>query len=220
MAQIRLIRIPPSLANISPLLSSVQPRRRRVVPTQAPSPSACASPPPPSLIRPSPSPFYPRTIHSLTFSIPASPFYHRNHKRESTTSQLDPMMPSHLRRFDSTFSTSSSFYHSPSLEFNDSMLYWIAYLDAPHSSSVTIPIPPGHAQASQSPLSSSSFSAFSENSSIFPDVTPFSPTTAYAALQPLPLSPPEDNVMTEQLRADVAGTISPPVDLYGTEPPA
>nr|VWP00890.1 Tetrathionate reductase subunit B (Tetrathionate reductase subunit TtrB) [Ganoderma boninense] len=166
------------------------------------------------------SPFTWDSSHLMQYSsmssipFPGSP--------ESTTSQLDPMMPSHPRRFDSTFSTSSSFYHPSSPEYNDSALYsnWIADPDAPHSSSVPIPIPPGHAQASQSPLSSSSFAAFSENSSIFPDVTPFSPTTAYAALQPLPLSPPEDTVMTEQLRAEVAGTISPPANLYGTEPPA
>ena len=139
---------------------------------------------------------------------------------ESTTSQLDPAMPTHTRRFDSTFSNTSSYFPPSSPEFNDSALYsnWIADPD-PHPSSVPIPIPAGHAQAPQSPMSSS-FAAFSENSSIFPDVTPFSPTTAYAALQPLPLSPPDDTVMTEHLRADLPVTISPPANLYGTEPPA
>ena len=153
-----------------------------------------------------------------TIPFPGSP--------DSTTSQLDPAMPSHTRRFDSTFSTTSSGYFPPSSpEFNESTLYsnWIADPDAaPHSSSVPIPIPAGHAQP-QSPLSSS-YAAFSENSSIFPDVTPFSPTTAYAALQPLPLSPPEDTVMMEQLRAEVSGTVSPPANLYevniNAEPPS
>ena len=47
---------------------------------------------------------------------------------------------------------------------------------------------------------------FSENLSIFPDVSPSSPTTAFTALQPLPLSPPED---TEQLCVDASGPLSP-----------
>lgn len=147
--------------------------------------------------------------HSMSsIPFPGSP--------DSTTSQLDSVMPTHTRRFDSTFSNTSSGYFSPSSpEFSESTLYsnWIADPDAaPHSTSIPIPIPAGHAQP-QSPLSSS-YAAFSENSSIFPDVTPFSPTTAYAALQPLPLSPPEDTVMTEHLRADMSGTVSPSANLY------
>ena len=76
-----------------------------------------------------------------TIPFPGSP--------ESTTSQLDPGMPAHTRRFDSTFSTTSSGYFPPSSpEFNESTLYsnWIADPEtAPHPSSVPIPIPAGHA---------------------------------------------------------------------------
>ncbi|KAI0751014.1 hypothetical protein C8Q80DRAFT_1098612 [Daedaleopsis nitida] len=143
---------------------------------------------------------------------------------ESTSSQLDPAMPVHTRRFDSTFSNASSGYFPPSSpEFHESTLYsnWITEPEpAPHSTAIPIPVPSGHAQP-QSPLSTS-YAAFSENSSIFPDVTLFSPTTAFAALQPLPLSPPEDTVMMEQLRADLSGTVSPAANLYvlNAEPPS
>ena len=143
---------------------------------------------------------YPNTMSSIPF--PGSP--------ESTTSQLDPALSGHTRRFDSTFSNSSGYFPPSSPEFNESTLYsnWITDPDGTHaSSSVPIPIPAGHAQPAQSSMSSS-FAAFSENSSIFPDVSPFSPTTAFAALQPLPLSPPEDTVMTEQLRMDASGPLS------------
>lgn len=143
---------------------------------------------------------------------------------DSTTSQLDPSLPTHTRRFDSTFSNASSGYFPPSSppEFNDSALYsnWIADpVDVgPHQSSLPIPIPAGHANP-QSPLSSP-YAAYSENSAIFPDVTAFSPSTALAALQPLPLSPPEDTVMTEQLHTEVPGSGPPPASLFGGEPPA
>ena len=146
---------------------------------------------------------------------------------DSTTSQLDQTLPAHTRRFDSTFSNSSGYFPPSSPEFNESALYsnWITDPDggAHGSSSLPIPIPAGHAQPAQSSMSSSFAAAFSENSSIFPDVSPFSPTTAYAALQPLPLSPPEDTVMTEQLRIDPAGPLPPHANMYvgvGVEPPA
>ncbi|KAI0638395.1 hypothetical protein C8Q77DRAFT_1048826 [Trametes polyzona] len=136
-----------------------------------------------------------------TIPFPGSP--------DSTTSQLEPVANGHTRRFDSTYSNGSSNYYPPTPEFSESTLYshWIADPDAPRTASVPIPIPGGHAQ---SPLLSSSFAAFSENSSIFPDVSPLSPTTAYAALQPLPLSPPEDAVMMDQFRHDYSGAVSPP----------
>ncbi|KAH9943239.1 uncharacterized protein BXZ73DRAFT_87617 [Epithele typhae] len=154
------------------------------------------------------------TMSSIPF--PGSP--------ESTISQLEPGIPGHTRRFDSTFSNSSSNYFPPSSpEFNESTLYsnWISDPDASHASpSLPIPIPAGHAHSAQSPMSSS-FAAFSENSSIFPDVSPFSPTTAYAALQPLPLSPPEDTVMSDQLlRADMSGPLSPHTHIIPVAAPA
>ncbi|KAI0677328.1 hypothetical protein C8Q78DRAFT_1065901 [Trametes maxima] len=133
---------------------------------------------------------------------------------DSATSQLEPVAHGHHRRFDSTFSNSSSNYYPPSTpEYSESALYsnWIADPDVPRTASVPIPIPGGHAQ---SPLSPSSYAAFSENSSIFPDVSVFSPTTAQAALQPLPLSPPEDAVMMDHLRTDLSGTVSPPANLF------
>ena len=144
---------------------------------------------------------------------------------ESTSSQLDAAMPAHTRRFDSTFSNSSGYFPPSSPEFNESTLYsnWITDPESAHgaSSSVPIPIPAGHAQQSAQPSMSSSFAGFSENSSVFPDVSPFSPTTAFAALQPLPLSPPEDTVMTDQLRAHPSGSVSPPTQhMYGVEPTA
>ena len=51
-----------------------------------------------------------------------------------------------------------------------------------------------------------SFTMLSENLSIFPDVSPSSPTTAFTALQSLPLSPPED---IKQLCVDASGPLSP-----------
>ena len=85
-------------------------------------------------------------------------------------------------------------------DFNYS--HWIADPDLPShpppSAPIDIPLSPAHSSAA------SSFAAFSENSSIFPDVGPFSPTTAFAALQPLPrsFSPGED-------ASDATGTLRP-----------
>ncbi|KAI9000806.1 hypothetical protein BD414DRAFT_405792 [Trametes punicea] len=156
----------------------------------------------------SPLPWDAHYMNLTTSSIPfpGSP--------DSMNSQLEPVANGHSRRFDSTFSNSSSNYYPPSTpDFSESALYsnWIADPDAPRTTSVPIPIPGGQAQ---SPQLSSPFAAFSENSSIFPDVTPFSPTTAYAALQPLPLSPPEDTVMIDQIRSELSGTVSPPANLF------
>ncbi|KAI0375874.1 hypothetical protein BV20DRAFT_933142 [Pilatotrama ljubarskyi] len=149
------------------------------------------------------SPYTNYTMSSIPF--PGSP--------DSTSSQLEPVANSHHRRFDSTFSNGSSSYYPPTPEFSESALYsnWLADPDAPRTASVPIPIPGGHPQ---SPMASSPYGAFSENSSIFPDVSPFSPNTAYAALQPLPLSPPEDTLMMEQVRAELSGTVLPPANLF------
>ncbi|KAH9899641.1 hypothetical protein C8Q73DRAFT_743534 [Cubamyces lactineus] len=149
--------------------------------------------------------------HYANFTTSSIPF---PGSPDSITSQLEPVANGHTRRFDSTFSNSSSNYYPPSTpEFSESALYsnWITDPDASRTTSVPIPIPGGHAQ---SPQLSSSFAAFSENSSIFPDVTPYSPTTAYAALQPLPLSPPDDAMMADQVRTELSGTASPPANLF------
>ncbi|CDO73764.1 hypothetical protein BN946_scf185015.g92 [Trametes cinnabarina] len=148
--------------------------------------------------------------HFTTSSIPfpGSP--------DSMNSQLEPVAHGHTRRFDSTFSNSSSNYYPPSTpEYNESTLYsnWIADPDAaPRTTSIPIPIP--SAAHAQSPQLSSPFAAFSDNSSIFPDVSPFSPTTAYAALHPLPMSPPDDAVMMEHIRSELSGAVSPSANLF------
>jgi hypothetical protein len=118
---------------------------------------------------------------------------------ESATSPLDfgaTNLPSSDRSYSSGMLGFSDVPHSAAADFQYSQ--WIADPDMishanqqhHHTQSAPIDIPllasPTH--------SSSSFGGFSENSSIFPDVTPFSPTTSYAALQPLPrsFSPGED----------------------------
>lgn len=124
---------------------------------------------------------------------------------ESTTSQLDFGPPPHLASGDRSYTSGMlggfSDVHPHPTEFNYS--HWIADPDAqhPHTSSSTsapidIPLSPSHSSAA------SSFGAFSENSSIFPDVSPYSPTTAFAALHPLPrsFSPGED-------ASDATGTL-------------
>ncbi|KAJ8475482.1 hypothetical protein ONZ51_g6527 [Trametes cubensis] len=96
----------------------------------------------------------------------------------------------HTRRFDSTFSNSSSNYYTPStLEFSESALYsnWITDPDASRTTA---------------------------NPSVFPDVTPYSPTTANAALQPFPLSPPDNAMMADQVRTELSGTVSSPANLF------
>lgn len=120
---------------------------------------------------------------------------------ESTTSQLD--FGGHLRPSDRSYTAGmlgafSDVPHGAGNDFNYS--HWIADPDLPShpppSAPIDIPLSPSHSSAA------SSFAAFSENSSIFPDVSPFSPTTAYAALQPLPrsFSPGQD-------ASDAAGTL-------------
>ncbi|KIP12760.1 hypothetical protein PHLGIDRAFT_81249 [Phlebiopsis gigantea 11061_1 CR5-6] len=73
------------------------------------------------------------------------------------------------------------------------------------SSPIDIPL----AQSHSSPASS--LQAFSDNSSIFPDVGPFSPNTAYAALQPLPrsFSPGEDDYTNRTLHGNPGLSTSP-----------
>lgn len=148
--------------------------------------------------------------HYPSYSMSSIPF---PGSPDSTTSQLEPVSNGHNRRFDSTFSNCSSNYYPPTPEFSESALYsnWIADPDASRTASMPIPIPGGHAQ---SPTLSSPYAAFSENSAIFPDVDAFSPNTAFAALQPLPLSPPEDTVMMDQLRSELSGAVSPSANLF------
>ncbi|KAH9948415.1 hypothetical protein B0H21DRAFT_777944 [Amylocystis lapponica] len=144
------------------------------------------------------------TMHS-TIPFPGSP--------ESTGSQLDgSYAPPGDRSFTSEFFGGYGEFPNTS-EFNDGLYsHWLKDPDMPSlsSSSVPIPIPAGQSQ-SQSPPSQSSFVAYSDPESVFPDVTAFSPMTAFAALQPLPrsFSPAEDTIMTEALRGDARNSLSP-----------
>ena len=126
---------------------------------------------------------------------------------ESTTSQLDfGAAPAHLPPGDRSYTSGMlggfSDVAPPANDFNYS--HWIADPDLPAaahpptSAPIDIPLSPSHSSAA------SSFAGFSDNSSIFPDVTPFSPTAAYAALQPLPrsFSPGQD-------ASDATGTLRP-----------
>ena len=123
------------------------------------------------------------STHPPTMSFfPGSP--------ESTSSQLDfgasHLSPSHDRSF-----TSAPFnaldVSSPSVQQDFNYSNWLADPDAPPPSTTTAPIDIPYTPSATS-SAASSFAAHSDNSSIFPDVSPFSPTTAYAALQPLPRS--------------------------------
>lgn len=102
---------------------------------------------------------------------------------ESTSSQLEygASLP-HLPPVDRSFMNSFDTQHTqPDFSYSQ----WLADPDTTiHPSSSPIDIPHSHSHSSPA----SSFAAFSDNSSIFPDVGPFSPTSAYAALQPLPRS--------------------------------
>ncbi|KAI0692267.1 hypothetical protein BC835DRAFT_1278036 [Cytidiella melzeri] len=130
---------------------------------------------------------------------------------ESTTSQLD-FGATHLPPNDRSYTAGmlGSFSDIPHPDFQYSQ--WIADPDAstsPHlaqSAPIDIPVlgSPTHSSAA------SSFGGFSENSSIFPDVTPFSPTTSYAALQPLPrsFSPGDDGDAMATLRAHRTPAVS------------
>ncbi|KAF7800138.1 hypothetical protein EIP86_011383 [Pleurotus ostreatoroseus] len=118
--------------------------------------------------------------HQSTMSFfPGSP--------ESTSSQLEYGAP-HLGTADRSFASSAlNSYDVPSSSLADfNYSHWIADPDAPPapppSAPIDIPFTPSQSSAA------SSFATHSDASSIFPDVSPFSPTTAYAALQPLPRS--------------------------------
>ena len=122
---------------------------------------------------------------------------------ESTSSQLEFGSPTHMTPSDSTFDTNMMMAYGSTNDLAEAALYnnWISDPDSMsplHTSSAPIDIP------AQTPISDQL--AYSDNSSIFPDVSPFSPTTAYAALQPLPrsFSPSSanlgDTVMTDALR--------------------
>ncbi|KAF9811751.1 hypothetical protein IEO21_06441 [Rhodonia placenta] len=148
------------------------------------------------------------TMSSVPF--PGSP--------DSTSSQLDL----------SYMSPSDRHYASDALngqevatsDFSESALYshWLADPEplAFHSSAAPIPIP-HHAQLSPGPQSP--YTAYSDSPSAFPDVTAFSPLTAYAALQPLPRSytPEEDAAMTHAFRTAGQTSVSPP-DMTFTKP--
>ena len=142
------------------------------------------------------------------------PFFERS--PESTASQLDfgsAQMPSHLPPSDRSYTSGmlggfSDIPHAADFQYSQ----WIADPDvaAAHQQSQTTPIdiPPLGSPTHSS--TASSYGGFSENSSIFPDVTPFSPTTSYAALQPLPrsFSPGEDGDAMGTLRAHRTPAVS------------
>lgn len=133
---------------------------------------------------------------------------------ESTTSQLD-FGSAHLPPSDRSYTAGmlSGFSDVPQTTADFQYSQWIADPDVsaahqqPHSHSTPIDIPP---LGSPTHSSASSFGGYSENSSIFPDVTPFSPTTSYAALQPLPrsFSPGEDGDAMGTLRAHRTPAVS------------
>ncbi|TFY58363.1 hypothetical protein EVJ58_g6463 [Rhodofomes roseus] len=135
---------------------------------------------------------------------------------DSTSSQLDPLapyLPPADRRFGPEALGGQTDATSSTPDFNESALYanWLADPDphAYHSSAVPIPIPSHHALSS--PPVHSPYAAYSDSSSVFPDVSVFSPQTAYAALQPLPRSyTPEDTIMTDALRSDAHAPMTPP----------
>ncbi|OCH96004.1 hypothetical protein OBBRIDRAFT_787855 [Obba rivulosa] len=134
---------------------------------------------------------------------------------DSTTSQLDATT-AHLSLNDSPYSPAhalSSHNELPATpDYNDSALFshWLNDPEPPslYSSPIPIPMNPSAQHQHQPSSGLSSFIPGSHDSTIFPDVSFFSPTTAYAALQPLPRSfspaEAEDTIMTEALRGDAA----------------
>lgn len=125
---------------------------------------------------------------------------------ESTTSQLDLGAPlQHLPPSAHSYSSFADVSQHAQHDFSYSQ-----WLQEDPASSAPIDIPISHSHSS-----TSSLAAFSDNSSVFPDVGPFSPTTAYAALQPLPrsFSPGEDDYANQALQAQPALSTSP------SEPP-
>ncbi|TCD67568.1 exp1-like protein [Steccherinum ochraceum] len=144
---------------------------------------------------------------------------------ESTSSQLEYGSPQRLHTADHSFDSGIVHYPPPTPEFSESSLYsnWLNDADVPQqSTSAPINIP----SSSSGPYDFAA--AYSDKSSVFPDVSPFSPTTAYAALQPLPPSPagPGDAIMTDILRnqhgdMDMAMSLSPsdPSHLSAGPPP-
>ncbi|EKM59299.1 uncharacterized protein PHACADRAFT_249698 [Phanerochaete carnosa HHB-10118-sp] len=129
---------------------------------------------------------------------------------ESTSSQLDLGAPlPHLPPGAQTFSSFADVSQHAQQDFSYSQ--WLqddATCQPSSSSPINIPISHSHS-------STSSLAGFSDSSSIFPDVGPFSPTTAYAALQPLPrsFSPGEDDYANQAFQAQPALSTSP------SEPP-
>lgn len=107
---------------------------------------------------------------------------------ESTSSQLEYGAPPHLSPSDRSFASGAhNGFDMPSSSMQDfNYSNWLTDPDLPPlppaSAPIDIPFTPSQSSAA------SSFAAQSDRSSIFPDVSPFSPTTAYAALQPLPRS--------------------------------
>ncbi|KAI0920908.1 hypothetical protein AcW2_006038 [Taiwanofungus camphoratus] len=160
----------------------------------------------------------PAPDYNLPIPFPGSP--------ESASSQLDTNSPFLLpsdRNHSPGFLSGQGDILPPPSDFNDLNLYshWLTDPEPSlsYSSSAPIPIPASHslspqtqAQAQAQSQSQPPFVAYSDSSSVFPDVTAFSPLTAYAALQPLPRSytPEEDTIMTDALRADAQASLSPP----------
>lgn len=159
--------------------------------------------------KPPMSPWETTHDYSLPQSIPsylASP--------ESTSSQLEYGSPHHLHPSDHSFDSGMIHYPPPTPEFTESTLYtnWLNDSDIPPSTSAPINIP--------SSSVTYDFVAYSDKSSVFPDVSPFSPNTAYAALQPLPPSPAGDAIMTDILRnqSHAGMSMSPPEHIPTASP--
>ncbi|KAI0089056.1 hypothetical protein BDY19DRAFT_985068 [Irpex rosettiformis] len=132
---------------------------------------------------------------------------------ESTTSQLD-FASAHLPPSDRSYSSGihlGGFSDLPHTAADFQYSQWIADPDvAAHQQSQSTPIDIPTLGSPTHSSTASSFGGFSENSSVFPDVTPFSPTTSYAALQPLPrsFSPGEDADAMGTLRAHRTPAVS------------
>ncbi|KAI0082372.1 hypothetical protein K474DRAFT_1585548 [Panus rudis PR-1116 ss-1] len=164
--------------------------------------------------KPAPSPWDAHFEYPVPASLPSSYLA----SPESTTSQLDYGPPHHLPPSDRPFDAGLVYRDAPP-DFAHDLIYadynrWIADPDAPsHSAPIDIP---------GAPASPAGFAAYSDKSSVFPDVSPFSPTTAYAALQPLPRSfspsPAADTVMPDALR-QLSDSPMSPAD-YHMSPPS
>ena len=145
---------------------------------------------------------YPLSPSSASY-LPGSP--------ESTTSQLEyGASMSHLSpSARSSYAFADVAQHPQPHPQPDFYSQWLADGDPTLHPSTSSPIDIPIAQSHSSPASS--LQAFSDNSSIFPDVGPFSPNTAYAALQPLPrsFSPGEDDFANRAFQGNPGLSTSP-----------